>query len=103
LSNFKTKHIFGILMILRKFLKQWAPQAPPKRGAEGARNMGRRRRPKFYFLFLLQPPKAAQNGRRRCPKRGAGGAVPSEDERYPAEGGYFAFNKKIVTVFNKAD
>jgi len=36
LSNFKTKHIFGILMILRKFLKPWAPQAPRERGAEGA-------------------------------------------------------------------
>ena len=25
LSNFKTKHIFGILTTLRKFLKPWAP------------------------------------------------------------------------------
>ena len=32
LSKFKTKHIFGILMTLRKFLKLWAPQAPPRRG-----------------------------------------------------------------------
>jgi len=50
LSNFKTKHIFGILITLRKFFKLWAPQAPPKRGAEGARNMGRRGRPKFFFF-----------------------------------------------------
>ena len=49
-SNFKTKHIFGILMTLLKFLKLWAPQAAPKRGAEGAPN---------FFYFLLPPPKAA--------------------------------------------
>ena len=59
LFNFKTKHIFGILMTLRKFLK-------------------------------LRAPKAAQNGHRRRPKRGADGAVPPEDERNPAEGEYFA-------------
>ena len=34
-------------MTLRKFLKLWAPQATPEMGAEGARNMGRRRRPTF--------------------------------------------------------
>ena len=58
LSNFKTKHIFGILMTLRTFLKLWAPQATPKTGARGARNMGRPRRANFFF-FLLPPPKAA--------------------------------------------
>ena len=36
LSNFKTKHIFGILMILWTFLKLWAPQAPELWGAVGA-------------------------------------------------------------------
>ena len=28
-----------------------APQAPPERGAEGALNIGRRGRPKFFLLF----------------------------------------------------
>ena len=67
LSNFKTKHIFGILMTLRKFLKLWAPQAPPKRGAEGT--------PFFFLLPLLE---AMVNGRRRRPKRGANSATPPE-------------------------
>ena len=89
LSNFKTKHIFGILMTLRTFLKLWAPQATPKTGAEGAQNMGCHRRPKFFIFFLLPPPKAAQNGRRRHVKRGTEGAVPPEGEGNPAEGGYF--------------
>ena len=45
LSNFKTKHIFGILMERVTFLKPFgAPQAPPERGAGGAQNLGRRRR-----------------------------------------------------------
>ena len=44
LSNFKTKHIFGILMERDKFLKPFgAPQAPPKRGAGGAR---------IYYIFI---------------------------------------------------
>ena len=50
LSNFKTKQIFGILMTLQKCLRLWAPQAPPKRGSEGARNMGHHGCPKFCFL-----------------------------------------------------
>ena len=41
LSNFKTKHIFGILMTLWKFIKLWAPQAPETWGAVGA--------PIFFF------------------------------------------------------
>ena len=59
LSNFKTKHIFGILVERVTFLKSFgAPQAPPERGARGPRNLGRRRRPKFISSFL-SPPKAA--------------------------------------------
>ena len=34
-------------MTLLKFLKLWAPRRPPRKGAEGARNMGRRRRSTF--------------------------------------------------------
>ena len=63
LSNFKTKLIFGILMTLRKFLKLWVPQAPPRKGAEGARNMGRRRRPEFFFLSFT----AAEGGGKWAP------------------------------------
>ena len=85
LSNFKIKHIFGILMTLRKFLKPWAPQAPPEKGTEGARNMGRRRHPTFplsdfktkhIFEILmervtsLKPFRAPQ----APPERGAEGA-----------------------------
>ena len=66
LSNFKTKHIFGILMTLLKFLKQW--------GAVGALKFGHRRHPKFYFQFFSA----------------AEGAAPLEGERNPAEGGCFA-------------
>ena len=73
LSNFKTKHIFGILMTLRKFLKPWAPQAPPKRDAQGVRNMGRRRRSNFFFYFTA-----------------AEGATSPEGEGNPTEGGCFA-------------
>ena len=43
LSNFKTKHIFGILMTLRKFLKLW--------GAAGAPNFGRLWRPVVLKYF----------------------------------------------------
>ena len=68
LSNFKIKHICGILMILWKFLKLWVPQAPRKRGAEGALNMGHRRRPKLLlFLFFYR--------RRRRHIMGADGAL----------------------------
>ena len=64
LSDFKTKHIFGIPMTLRKFLKPWAPLAPPERGAEGARNMGCRRRPNFFFIFSFT---AAEGGVKWAP------------------------------------
>ena len=62
LSNFKTKHIFGILMTLQTFLKLWAPQAPI---AAGARNMGHHRRPRFLFLFSFT---VAEGGGKRAPK-----------------------------------
>ena len=52
-------------MTLRQLLKLWAPQAPETWGAVGALN----------FFILLPPPKAAANGHRRCPKRGAEGAL----------------------------
>ena len=49
LSNFKTKHIFGILMKRVKFLKAFgAPQVPTEKG--------RLRLPNFYYL---SPPKVA--------------------------------------------
>ena len=41
-------------MTLRTILKLWAPQAIPKTGAEGTRNMGRRRRPNFFFLTAAE-------------------------------------------------
>ena len=45
LSNFKTKHIFGILRERVTFLNQFgAPQAPPERGAGGAQIFFFRRR-----------------------------------------------------------
>ena len=47
LSNFKTKHIFGILMTLQKFIKQW--------GAAGA--------PNFFFLSFT----AAKDGAKWAP------------------------------------
>ena len=56
LSNFKTKHIFGILMILRKFLKLWAPQAHSKRGAVGAQI--------FFFSFTAAEGTASPEGKR---------------------------------------
>ena len=85
-----------------------APQAPPERGAGGARNLGRRWRPKFIFL---SPPKAASaDASTGAPqffyfliwrpnifyflisgaKGGARGATLPEGEGNPAEGGYFA-------------
>ena len=64
-SNFKTKHIFRILMTLRTFVKLWAPQATPKTGAEGSRNMGYHRRPKFFFL---NPFTAAEGGGKWAPR-----------------------------------
>ena len=55
LSNFKTKHIFGILVERVTFLKPFgAPQAPPERGARCARNLGHRWRPKFFFFFFYR-------------------------------------------------
>jgi len=57
LSNFKTKHIFGILMILRKYLKLW--------GAAGSRNFGR---PKFFIFYRRRrhrTPGGRENSRRR--------------------------------------
>ena len=60
LSNFKTKHIFGILMTLRKLLKLWAPQVPEPWGAVGSPN---------FFIILFPPPRAAQNGRPRRRRR----------------------------------
>ena len=48
LSNFKTKHIFGILMTLRKFVKLW--------GAAGA--------PNFFFLSFTN----AEGGAKWAPK-----------------------------------
>ena len=60
-------------------------------GAAGARNMGRRGRPNFFFLFFLLPLlKAVANGRPRHPKCDAKGATPPESEGDPAGGGYFA-------------
>ena len=91
LSNFITKHIFGIIMTLRKFLKLWAPQAPPKKGAEGDPIFFFT--PKLFHVFLLLPPaKAAVS------KMGAGGAQtrapkprpPPEGEGNPAVGECFA-------------
>ena len=40
-----------ILSVRSLFLKLWAPQLPPKRGADGARNIGRRGRPNFFFFL----------------------------------------------------
>ena len=86
LSNFKTKHIFGILMTLRTFLKLRAPQATPKTSAEGAWNMGRRWHPKFSFIFFFyRRRRQRKNGHRGRPKRGAEGAVPPEGDGNPAE------------------
>ena len=53
LSNFKTKHIFGILMTLRKFFKLW--------GNAGARNLGVPHVPQFLFSFY-RPPRRRQMG-----------------------------------------
>jgi len=99
------------------FLKPFGvPQAPPERGAGGARNLGRLRRPKFFFFYFLSPPKTAYakltprpgrprhpkfyfnsftaaegggfpNGCRRRPNGGAEGATSPEGEGNPAEGG----------------
>ena len=44
----------------------------------------------MFFSFLLPPPKAAANGLRGRPKRGAEGTTPPKGEGNPAEGGYFA-------------
>ena len=106
LSDFKTKHIFGILMERVKFLKPFgAPQAPPERGAGGIRNLVHRRRPKFLFFLSPQAdapsgaplvshifpdffhrrrrqwfskwaPQAPQRGHRRCPKVTPGRHTP---------------------------
>ena len=50
LSNFKTEHIFGILVVLRKFEE----------------HMGRRRRPKFFINFLFTGTEGG-GFRRSCP------------------------------------
>ena len=78
LSNFKTKHIFGILMTLRKFLKLW--------GAAGAPNL-------YHITFTAAEGGGFQNSRQRSPNGGAEGAAPPESERNPAEGGCYASNK----------
>ena len=63
--------------------------------------MGRHRRPKFIFTFLLPPPKAAPTGHPGCPKLGAAGAAPPEDERNPAKGGCFAsLNLNVDGIVN---
>jgi len=100
LSNFKTKHIFGILVERVTFLKPFG--APPERGARGAPNSfllfyRRRRRRKltprpgppgapnmlmapqiFYIFFSYYSFTAAEgggylNGRHRHPNEGAQG------------------------------
>ena len=75
-SNLKTKHIFGILTTLWKFIKL--------RGAAGAPNffIFFHFFPIFFLIYilLLPPPKTAPNGRRRCPKRGTKGALHAAPE-----------------------
>ena len=61
LSNFKTKHIFGILMERVTFLK------PSWRPVRGAPNMGCPWRPKFFSIFFI----AAEGGVSWRPKYGA--------------------------------
>ena len=75
LSNFKTKHIFGILMERVTFLN----------------HLGRRRRLNFFNYFFSSFTAAegggCPNGRHRCPNGGAEGATPPEGEGNPDEGG----------------
>ena len=78
LSNFKTKHIFGILMALVKFFK-FIFYHRPQWGAYDA--------PNYYYLFFLC---GFWNGRRRHSEGGAHGAAPPEGEGNPAEGECFA-------------
>ena len=77
LSNFKTKHIFGILMTLRK-VSIWGALK------EACFDYN------FFFSNLLPPPKALPNGRPGRPKRGDEGAVPPEGDSNLADGGCFA-------------
>jgi len=103
LSNFKTKHIFGILMEQVTFLKSFgAPEAPeifyiyylfwrPDRGAPGA--------PIFFLSFSFTAAKGGgfPTGAPEAPKGGAKGATPLESEGNPAEAGssrvYINFGK----------
>ena len=71
-SNFETKHIFGILMTLRKLLKLW--------GAAGA--------PIFFPLsFTAAEGGGFQNGRRRRPKVATGAPLPRRAGEIPPKAG----------------
>ena len=74
--QFQNQHIFGILMERVTFLKPFgAPQAPPEKGRpKNPRNLGRRWRPNFFFLFYLRLRRlkpTPRPGRPRRPKYGA--------------------------------
>ena len=78
LSNFKTKHIFGILMAERKFLIPFgAPESAEILGAAGA-PIFFWRRPRHNFFISILSFTAAEGGgvsygRRRHPSRGGRG------------------------------
>ena len=86
LSNFRTKHIFGNLVALRKFYDHLGRRSRPERGAL---NLGHLRRPKLFFSTVT--PNGAPRrpnffsrdhfGRRRAPPEGKGNT---------AEGGCFS-------------
>ena len=52
-ANFKTKHIFGILMVQRKFLKPFGAPQVPQFFSSMPPHLGR---PKFFFIVKYGLP-----------------------------------------------
>ena len=57
-SNFKSKHIFGILMTPRKFLKPFGALQVPLKGALKAPEIWGTASTPMFFCYFLSPPTA---------------------------------------------
>ena len=90
LSNFKTKHIFGILIAQQEFLKFVIFFLMPPTAVDFTAPCGAPRAPQFFFPYLLPPPKAAvsQMGAEGAPNAALKAPLPRRAREIPPKAGF---------------